>query len=296
MPAVIAALPGNEVGAEVLAGHLNARVIQIAHRRFPDGECYLRFDDELQGRDVVLLCTLADPDPKVLPLLFAAALARELGASRVGLVAPYLAYMRQDMRFRPGEAVTSRYFAALLSRAFDWLVTVDPHLHRYASLDKIYAVPAEVVHAAPLLSRWITREIEHPLLIGPDAESEQWVAAVAAQVGAPYTVLSKTRRGDRDVEVSVPTLSAHEGRTPVLLDDIVSTASTMIKTSHHLRNHGAIGPICLAVHGLFADNAYNELKSAGADRIVTTNTVQHPSNGIDVFPLLSRAIRRRLDQ
>jgi ribose-phosphate pyrophosphokinase len=101
-----------------------------------------------------MLCTLDHPNDKLLSLLFAAATARELKASPVGLVCPYLAYMRQDQRFKPGEAVTSRQVAHLLSDAFDWLVTVDPHLHRYSSLAEIYRVPARVIHAAPLVSQW----------------------------------------------------------------------------------------------------------------------------------------------
>src|SRR6185503_12811188 len=122
----------------------------------------------------IILCTLADPDAKFLPLIFAAATARELGAARVGLVAPYLAYMRQDRRFNPGEAVTSRYVAKLISGAFDWLVTVDPHLHRYGALGEIYTIPTRAIHAAPLMSDWIRRNVPDPLIVGPDSESEQW--------------------------------------------------------------------------------------------------------------------------
>ena len=165
----------------------------------------------------------------MLPLLFAAATARELGASRVGLVAPYLAYMRQDRRFKPGEAVTSRQVARLLSDAFDWLVTVDPHLHRYSSLADIYSIPTHVVHAAPLIAEWIKANVTNPLIIGPDSESEQWVAAVASDVGAPYSVLEKVRHGDRDVEIRLKDLEQWKGRTPVLVDDIISTGRTMIE-------------------------------------------------------------------
>ena len=108
---------------------------------------------------------------------------------QVGLVAPYLAYMRQDRRFKPGEAVTSREVAQLLSGAFDWLVTVDPHLHRYTSLAEIYRIPTHVTHAAPLISQWIKANVPRALVIGPDSESEQWVSAVASEAGAPFTVL-----------------------------------------------------------------------------------------------------------
>jgi ribose-phosphate pyrophosphokinase len=92
--------------------------------------------------------------------------------------------------------VTSRSYAALLSSAFDALVTADPHLHRYRALDEIYRIPTRVVHTAPLIASWVAATVQRPLLIGPDSESEQWVSEVAAGAGAPWTVLRKIRRGD----------------------------------------------------------------------------------------------------
>ena len=123
--------------------------------------------------------------------MFAAGAARDLGASLIVLVAPYLAYMRQDKRFHTGEAITSRTFASMLSAAVDGLVTVDPHLHRYHALDEIYRVPTRVVASAPAIARWVRKNVANPLLIGPDTESEQWVAAVARDAGAPGIVLQK---------------------------------------------------------------------------------------------------------
>ena len=284
-------LPGNDASCERLAEILGFEAGDIEVRRFPDGESYIQYRTSPEDRPVILFCSLDRPDDKFLPLIFAADAAREIGARSVGLVVPYLAYMRQDRRFQEGEAVTSRQFAKLLSETFDWLVTVDPHLHRYSGLNEIYSVPSSVLHAAPLLSQWIAREIGRPLLIGPDSESEQWVASVARQAGLPFVVLDKIRRGDRDVEVSVPEVEKWRDHTPVLVDDIISTARTMIKTVHHLRNAGMKPPVCVAIHGVFAGNADEELRAAGAERVVTTNTIPHSSNGIDVTPLLEEGVR-----
>ncbi len=279
-----------------LAAALGAERGEIETRRFPDGETYLRYASPVAGRRVILLCTLDRPDPKVLPLVFAADAARELGATAVGLVAPYLAYMRQDRRFRDGEALTSASFGALLSRPLDWLVTVDPHLHRIADLSERYLIPAAATHAAPLLSAWIAREVPDPIVIGPDEESEQWASEVARAAGAPHTVLRKVRRGDRDVEVTPPDPAVLQGRTPVLVDDIVSTARTMIETVGHLRAAGAAAPVCIAVHGVFAEGAHDALLAAGAARVVTTNTIRHVSNAIDVTALLATAVANLLSQ
>jgi ribose-phosphate pyrophosphokinase len=143
-----------------------------------------------------------------------------------------------------------------------------------------------------LLSQWIGAEVTRPLLIGPDGESEQWVASVAQAANAPCVVLEKIRRGDRDVEVSVPEVERWRDNTPVLVDDIISTAHTMIETVNHLRNAGMKPSVCVAIHAVFADDAYRELRDAGAERIVTANTIAHPSNGIDVTPLLADGVRR----
>jgi ribose-phosphate pyrophosphokinase len=282
-------MPGNEAMTRALAQRLHGEVGQVEMHAFPDGETYLRFLADPAGRALGLVCTLDRPDEKILPLLFAAATARELGAASIGLVAPYLAYMRQDRRFKPGEAVTSRTFARLLSDAFDWLATTDPHLHRYGSLQEIYRIPTRAVHAAPLISQWIRTRVERPLIIGPDRESEQWVSAVAKDAGAPYAVLQKTRRGDREVEISARNLGDLDGRTPVLVDDIISSGRTMIEAVRLIVARGAAAPVCVAVHGLFADNSNVFLAQAGA-RVVTSNTIAHATNEIDVGEILAGAI------
>ena len=184
----------------------------LSHRRFPDGETYVRVESPVKGSHCIVLADLSHPDPKCLSLLFLTETLRELGAASVGLVAPYLSYMRQDKRFSEGEAVTSRIFAGLLSHYVDWLVTVDPHLHRYHSLGEIYSIPRRVTHGTSLLAHWLASQHDI-LLVGPDAESRQWVAAVSELCGHPFVVGEKQRRGDRDVEVSLPDLTPFNSRT-----------------------------------------------------------------------------------
>jgi ribose-phosphate pyrophosphokinase len=287
-------MPGNEGATSALARGIPADLAVPEIRHFPDGELYVRLELDVNSRQVGIVCTLDRPDQKLVSLIFLARLARDLGASRVGIIAPYLAYMRQDRRFQPGEAESSLYFADLLSRAFDWLVTVDPHLHRHNSLAEIYTIPAHAAASAPIVSQWIRTHVAQPALIGPDSESKQWVESVAAQAGAPFVLLAKQRLGDREVRVSVPDPARLEGRTPVLVDDIVSTGRTMIESAKHLRAAGLPAPVCIGIHAVFAEGAYAALQAAGAARIVTTNTIPHVSNGIDVTPILAEAVQRAI--
>lgn len=284
------ALPGNERFAERLAAAVDEKCGLLTVRDFPDGESYVRVDSDPIGRDVVLVATLRHPNDETLPLIFLADAVRELGATHVKLIAPYLAYMRQDKRFRDGEAVTSRSFAALLSRGVDSLLTIDPHLHRVSRLRELYSIPATAIHVATELGQWIAANVKSPLIIGPDQESRQWVEGIAAAACAPSIVLTKTRRGDDDVVESSPGLEEHRRCTPVLIDDIIATGQTMVTAIQHLREQGRAAPACVGVHAVFADGAYAALKSAGAARVVTTNTIAHPSNCIDVVPALARAL------
>ena len=282
---ILFAMPGNEDFTLHLDRAVSCEVGQMEMRRFPDGETYVRLHSPVHGRDVVFVCTLDRPDEKLVSLYLAVRTARELGARRVGLVAPYLSYMRQDARFKEGEGITSAHVAAFLSDFLDWLVTVDPHLHRHHKLNEIYSIPTKVVHAAPAIGDWIAEHVDNPVIVGPDAESEQWAAKVAEAVRCPCVVLQKTRKGDREVEVSEVSVSdawGWKGGTPVLVDDITSTGRTMIAAARRLKEAGLPPPVCISVHPVFAGSAWDDLREEGVADIVSCNTIQHPTNRIDI--------------
>jgi ribose-phosphate pyrophosphokinase len=291
MKPVILAFPGMGLLAAELALLLGAEQLKMGWRHFPDGESLVTSPPDLAGRDVALLATMHNPDRLALPVRFTAETARDLGAKSVGLIAPYLAYMRQDKRFHPGEAVSAPLFAAFLQESFDWLVTVDPHLHRNPDLSQLFSIPAAHAAAAPAIARWINDNIPDAVLLGPDSESQQWVAEVAKLTQRPYEVLRKTRRGDRAVDVSFPKNNALRQGTPVILDDIASSGQTLVRTLGQLRAHKAAPAVCVIIHAVFAGSAYEDVLAAGAARIVTTNTIPHDSNEISVGPLLAKVTR-----
>jgi ribose-phosphate pyrophosphokinase len=277
--------------ADALGAGLGSERGELQQRRFPDGESYLRFVTPVAGRKVVLLCTLAQPDDMIPSLLFAAAAARAQGAASVGLVAPYLPYMRQDKAFLTGEAVTSVTFAQLLSGHFDWLVTVDPHLHRYRELGEIYSIPATAASATAVIADWIALNVQQPsVIIGPDEESRQWVERIAQGIGATPTVLRKQRSGDFSVAIDGQALARLGPGNVVLVDDIASSARTMIEAVRLVKAEVSLAPVCVVVHPIFAGDAYERLLAAGAGRVVSTNTIAHPSNAIDVTGTLADAI------
>lgn len=291
MKPVAIAMPGNERLADELAAELGLDRGAVTVRRFPDGESHVRVETAVKGRHAFIVCTLDRPDDKLVALMLLACAVREAGALTVGLVAPYLAYLRQDRAFQPGETVSARHVAGWISRHVDWLVTVDPHLHRIADLSEVYGVPSRVAHAAEGIASWVRANVRQPLLIGPDEESAQWVSDVARQADAPFVVLTKIRRGDHDVDVSVPELDRWRAHTPVLIDDIVSTARTMIAAVTQLRHTGLAAPACIAVHAIFAHTAFEDLRAAGAVDIVSCDTIFHPSNRIALAHEIAASVR-----
>ena len=284
-------LPGNEQLGSSLVAHLACQQLDTTIRKFPDGETYVSLKEPHLFGPIILLTSLHHPDEKILPLLFLAREVRERGGYPVVLAIPYLGYMRQDKAFNPGEVITSHRFAHLLSGYGDHLITIDPHLHRIKRLDEVYTISNQTLASAPLIASWIAAHVKRPLVVGPDSESKQWVSEIALIAKAPYTVFQKKRLADDRVRLQLGDLSEYVDHTPVVVDDIISTAATMIKTVKMLRKRLDSAPICVCIHGIFAGNSFRALKKAGAAQVVTTNTIAHASNQIDVAPLLAGAIQ-----
>jgi ribose-phosphate pyrophosphokinase len=286
---MIFAFPGYENLAKSLAQKTGSDLGKLVIRNFPDGESYVKLDSDVKNKKIILVCGLEKPDEKIMALMFFAQTVKEFGALELGLVTPYLGYMRMDKRFLDGEAITSNIFAKFLSSQIDWLITIDPHLHRHKALEEIYSIPCQTLHATSAIAKWIAKNVANPILIGPDSESEQWVSEIAKECRAPFVVLEKIRRGDYDVEISIPEIEQFAKNTPVLIDDIISTARTMIGAVNHLKTITKEMPICIGVHAIFSGSAFEELKKSGA-KIITCNTINHHSNTIAVDDLLAEGI------
>lgn len=285
MSPILYVMPGQETLARNLMALTDWQPGQMLIRQFPDGETYIRVLDDVRDRQVIILSQLHHPDETTLPLLLMADTLHDLGAGQVGLIAPYLAYMRQDKRFNEGEGISSHYYARLISTHLDWLLTVDPHLHRIHSLSDVYSIPALSLTATAPIADWVRENVERPLIIGPDSESEQWAARVAELAGAPCEVLEKQRLGDRQVKISLPHVDQYLEYTPVLVDDMISTGKTMMQAAAHLHSAGTRTPLCVVVHGLFSPGARQEMQSSGLT-VVTCNSIPDASNQIDLAPLL----------
>ena len=287
---LLLAFDDEEVLAQRLAEATGWPVAIVGRHCFPDGETRLRLPPSLPGH-TVLLRGLQQPNEKLTEAMLVAAGARELGAQRLTLVSPYLAYMRQDTAFSPGEVVSQRHVGRALAAWFDAVVTVDPHLHRVTTMDEV--VPgrrAVALTAAPLLAAWVAQRVPDALLLGPDQESLQWVRAAAAAHGLDHAVCRKRRHADRAVEVELPGGIDLRGRAVVLLDDVASTGSTLVEAARGALARGAATVDVAVTHALLVGDALQQLRAGGVREVWSTDSVPHASNVVSVAPLLARVL------
>lgn len=276
--------------AEQLAAACGIPLHRVEVRHFPDGESLVRVPAAAQT--ALIYRSLDDPNAKLVELLLAAAALRDGGARKVILIAPYLAYMRQDMAFREGEAVSQRVIGQLLAAHFDGVATVDPHLHRIASLTEVMSdIPALAISAAPALVEAIGGGIDpRTVLVGPDSESRPWVESLARPLGLDVLVGEKVRHGDRDVTLAIPGIAAVSGRPVILVDDVVSSGTTLLTCARLLLAAGATGVEAVATHALSSPADLARL-AQGITRLRASDSTASPASVIPLAGVLADAIR-----
>ena len=276
--------------AQALANALAANYQEINRHTFPDGESLIKAPTELPAH-VVLVRSLNQPNSKIIELLFSASTLRKHGAMRITLVAPYLCYMRQDTENQPGEAISQQVIGKLLAENFDDVITVDPHLHRISKL--FQAIPiknALAISAGNVIAQFLKNKYSQGILLGPDSESEQWVKEIATKIGFSYAVASKTRSGDKQVDVHIPQQDYHN-QNIIIIDDITSTGRTIARAAEKLLQAGARQVDAVVTHALFCSDTEHIIKQSGVKNVWSTDSIAHPTNAIALAELLAKHIK-----
>lgn len=270
------------------------KVLDSSRRRFPDGEQYVRIEGDVNGEDVAVFQTLGlDPDSYFIEYALMVDALRGAGCKSVTAVMPYIAYARQDHRFREGEPLSAKAFARLIEMAgSDRIITVDMHLHRFSRISEVFDIPAENVSAMPLIAEHYAKAHRSPkaIVVGPDMESAQWAKQVAKVLGSKFYVLEKERLGDREVKVSDAVFE--KGSRALLVDDMISTGKTLIDVISKLKAQGFASIDAAVTHSLLVEGAYEKLKKAGMSDLISTDTVPGQYSVVSVAPALAKALAR----
>ena len=290
---LVLAFPDYLQQAQRLALALGCQLQPVYLHQFPDGESLVRLPTNLPEH-VIICRSLNQPNDKLIELLLCVKTARQQGVKRLTLVAPYLCYMRQDIANRPGEAVSQVIVGQMLAELFDDVISVDPHLHRISTLSQ--AIPIEnavSLSATNEICLFLQQQFDDAVLLGPDSESEQWVAAIAEKIGFDYSVAKKVRQGDTLVSMSLAEFDFHS-KPVVIIDDMASTGRTLAKATKLLFAAGAQQVSAIITHPLFCGDAEAHIMQAGVQKIWSTDSISHTSACIYLDKLLAQAIRKIL--
>ena len=279
--------------ARALAKVSKAKLVTTSTREFPDGEICVRVLGCVTGEDVVVVQSMGmRPNHYLVEYCLLVDALRGTGCRSVTGVVPYLAYARQDSRFRHGEPLSFKAVAKMMESAgTDRLITVDTHLHRFKELSEVFSIPSTNISAMPLLAEYYAKRhgAVNAVVVGPDVESEQWAVVVSKALSTDYVILRKSRLGDSEVRItgSVPV----KGRTAILVDDIVSTGTTLAEVVKKLRRSGAKRVDALVTHALLTRGALSALRKAGLSRLISTDTIPGPASRVSVAPAIERTLR-----
>lgn len=267
--------------AEDLSKEINAPLVNIIEKRFPDDEFYLRIMDDISGEHVIIVQTTY-PDPNIVELFLLQNAVEEAGAKEVSVVIPYFGYARQDTKFQDGEPISAKAMADLISLNADRVITVDPH--KEYILD-FFSTSAFSCSAVPELAKYLKKK-NIDMILAPDKGALDRAKKASKIIGCEFDYMEKTRIDGTTIEIKLKTLNA-KNKNVAIIDDIISTGGTMAKSIQELKKHGAKNVYVACTHGLFAGNAVKKLTQAGCSEIISTDTILGKFSKVKIAPCIA---------
>jgi len=267
----------------------------VTIRQFADEEIFVRIDRNARGRDVFIVQPTSAPAENILELLLLIDAAKRASAARVTAVIPYFGYGRQDRKDQPRVSIGAKLVANLIVAAgADRVVSIDFHQHQ---IQGFFDIPVDHLYAAPVITKYFrAKGFEELVVVAPDVGSAKMARGFSKRLKATFAIIDKRRTHANQSEV-LNVVGEVEGRTCLLVDDMVDTAGTLSNAVHALKERGASEVYAAATHALFSGEAVDRLRGAPLEEMVVTNTIHIPEEKrfqnlriLSVADLLAKAI------
>ncbi|MGH3096418.1 MAG: ribose-phosphate diphosphokinase [Streptosporangiales bacterium] len=295
----------NRALAEEVAEHLGIDLTPTQLYDFPNGEIYTRFEESIRGCDAFVLQSHSDPiNERIMEQLIMVDACKRASAKRITVVMPFYGYARQDKKSRSREPISARLMAYLFRTAgADRLMAVDLHT---AQIQGFFDGPVDHLWALPLLADYLRDRLDadNSTVVSPDAGRVRVADMWSDRLGMPLAIIHKRRDpDDRDRAVAMHEVVGEvEGRSCVVVDDIIATGGTIVSAAEALKDKGAAEIVVAATHAQLSGSAVDKLKNAPLTELVVTNTLPIPDEKrfdnltvLSIAPLLARAIREVFD-
>lgn len=260
---------------------------------FPDGETFVKINENIRGRDVFLVQPTCPPtNQNLMELLIMVDAAKRASAARITAVIPFFGYARQDRKDQPRVPITAKLVANLLNAAgVDRVLTMDLHAQQVAGF---FDIPVDHLYAAPVLIRYLRdKHFIRPVVVSPDVGGLKMADAYSQALGASLAIVAKRRKSATEIE-ALNVIGEVEGREVIMVDDLTETAGTLCSAAKILHERGATKIIAGVSHAVLSDLAIERLKKSHVSELITTNSV--PVRSGDGFPITVLCIAELLGE
>jgi ribose-phosphate pyrophosphokinase len=287
-----------------IAAQLGISLGDMSVTRFSDGEIRVRINESVRGLDTFVVQSGSCPvNDNIMELLIILDALRRASARRVNLVMPYYSYARQDKKVKPREPVTAKLLANLITAAgAGRLLTVDLHA---GQIQGFFDVPVDNLYAGPIIADYLVSQVavhNDTVVVSPDVGGVQRARAMAEVLRTPIAIIVKRRPGPNRAEV-VEVIGDIEGKSCVMIDDMIDTGGSVALGAQALAERGAREVYAACTHPVLSDDAAAKLESTAIKQIIVTDTIPVPPEKrtgkivvLSVAPLLAEAIRRIHDE
>jgi len=287
----------NPVLAQEICDYLDVPLGDATVNSFPDGESFVRIEENIRGMDVFIIQSTCNPaNQNLMELFIMIDAAKRASASRITAVIPFYGYARQDRKDQPRVPITSKLVANLLvSAGASRILTVDLHAQQ---IQGFFDIPVDHLYASPVMFEHLKNiDCENLTLFSPDVGGMKMASAYANFLKVPLGFIAK-RRTDAETVEAVSLVGDTEGRDILIVDDMTETAGTLCAAAELLKKNGARKVFAAVSHGVLNDKGYQRLADGHLDELITTNTTPVlqqegiPITVLSVSKLLGEAINR----
>ncbi|MFC4401855.1 ribose-phosphate diphosphokinase [Gracilibacillus xinjiangensis] len=290
-------LSSNTPLAEEIVQHIGIELGQSSVKRFSDGEIQINIEESIRGCDVYVIQSTCDPvEDNLMELLIMTDALKRASARSINLVIPYYGYARQDRKSRAREPITAKLIADIIQKAgANRVISIDLHAPQAQGF---FDLPVDPITAVPIIGSYIqNKQLEDIVVVAPDHSSVSRARQLADQLKAPIAIVD--RRGPRENASEINIVGEVEGRTAIIIDDIIDTGRRISTSSHALEAHGAKEVFACTTHPVLSGLAVEKINESNVIELIVTNTILLPKNKhsdkitqLTVAPIVAEAIIR----
>lgn len=276
----------NPVLAGRIADYLGVKLGDIEVDRFSEGEIRVKINENVRGRDVFIVQSTCPPvNENLMELLIMIDAMKRASASRITAVIPYFGYARQDRKDQPRVPITAKLVANLITASgADRVLTVDLHA---GQIQGFFDIPLDHLFAAPILIKYIKEmNLENLVVVSPDVGGVKMARAFAKRLGADLAVVDKRRISGEEIEV-MNIMGEVEGKSVVIVDDLVATASSLVEAADAVRSKGAGKVYAGITHPVLSGNAVERIGTSVLEKLIVTDTIPIGNKKNDKIVVLS---------